>query len=96
MLSVAQPVSFPVPEKKRGRPKKSPEKIAAESLGQKIKMERRAKKLSQSELAELVGFGLYRQLVGDIENGRQLPTIFQLVQIAKKLDVDLHQWLSIF
>jgi DNA-binding XRE family transcriptional regulator len=96
MLSNVQPISFLSSSKKQGRPKKSPEKIAAENLGRKIRRQRKAKNLSQSQLAQDVGCGLYRQSIGDIERGKQLPSIFQLVAIAKKLDADLHQWLNLF
>lgn len=94
MLLISQPVVFTAPKKTRGRPKKSPEKIAAEKLGRKIRQKRRAKKLSQSALAQLVGYGLYRQSISDIERGRLVPTIFQFVALAENLNADLQQWVN--
>jgi DNA-binding XRE family transcriptional regulator len=96
MLSNVQPTSVLAASKKKGRPKKSPEKIAIETLGRKIKRRREAKRMSKSQLAQEAGHGLYRQAIDKIERGKQLPSIFQLVAIAKELDADLHQWLSIF
>lgn len=94
--SNVQTISVLTTSKKKGRPKKSPEKRAAEILGRKIRRRRIAKKISQTQLAQNAGYGLYQQSIGNIENGKQLPTVFQLVAIAKKLDADLLEWLSIF
>ncbi len=57
-------------------------------LGQKIKYFRKAKKLTQEQLAELVG--MEPNSISIIESGRNFPTLNSLEKIAKALDIELN------
>ena len=57
-------------------------------LGQKIKYFRKAKKLTQEQLAQLVG--MEPNSISIIESGRNFPTLNSLEKIAKALDIELN------
>ena len=57
-------------------------------LGQRIKYFRKAKKLTQEQLAELVG--MEPNSISIIESGRNFPTLNSLEKIARALDIELN------
>ncbi len=57
-------------------------------LGQRIKYFRKAKKLTQEQLAEIVN--MEPNSISIIESGRNFPTLNSLEKIAKALDVELN------
>lgn len=57
-------------------------------LGQRIKYFRKTKKLTQEQLAELVG--MEPNSISIIESGRNFPTLNSLEKIAKALDIELN------
>ena len=57
-------------------------------LGQIIKYFRKAKKLTQEQLAEIVN--MEPNSISIIESGRNFPTLNSLEKIAKALDVELN------
>lgn len=57
-------------------------------LGQRIKYFRKAKNLTQEQLAELVG--MEPNSISIIESGRNFPTLNSLEKIAKALDIELN------
>lgn len=57
-------------------------------LGQRIKYFRKSKKLTQEQLAELVG--MEPNSISIIESGRNFPTLNSLEKIAKALDIELN------
>lgn len=57
-------------------------------LGQRIKYFRKAKKLTQEQLAEIVS--MEPNSISIIESGRNFPTLNSLEKIAKALDVELN------
>lgn len=59
-------------------------------IGERIKEAREAKKLSQKELAEIVGVDPSQ--FSKIEKGKVMPTLIQTIDIAKTLDQSL-DWL---
>jgi len=63
------------------------EKEFLEKLGLNIKLERVRKRLTQEDLAELVGCD--RSYISLIERGLQAPSIVKIVRISKALDVDI-------
>lgn len=56
-------------------------------IGEKIKMVRKLRKLSQKELANIVGIS--NSFMCDIETGRTDPSIKTLYKIAEALDTDI-------
>jgi len=65
-------------------------KRTKELLGARIKELRKAKKLSQEELAELVG--IEPRHMSRIEVGNSYPSLDRLERIAKALDADLRDF----
>ncbi len=65
-------------------------KNTKELLGARIKELRKAKKLSQEELAELVG--IEPRHMSRIEVGKSYPSLDRLERIAKALDVELRDF----
>ena len=57
-------------------------------LGQRIKYFRKAKNLTQEQLAELVG--MEPNSISIIESGRNFPTLNSLEKIANALDIELN------
>lgn len=57
-------------------------------LGQRIKYFRKAKKLTQEQLAEIVN--MEPNSISIIESGRNFPTLNSLEKIAKALNVELN------
>lgn len=57
-------------------------------LGQRIKYFRKAKKLTQEQLAEIVS--MEPNSISIIESGRNFPTLNSLEKIAKALDIELN------
>lgn len=57
-------------------------------LGQRIKYFRKTKKLTQEQLAELVG--MEPNSISIIESGRNFPTLNSLEKIANALDIELN------
>ena len=60
-------------------------------LGQKIKMYRKIKKYTQSELAELVG--LNEKQISRIEAGQNYPTYQTFVKLIDALDINISEFL---
>lgn len=65
-------------------------KNTKELLGARIKELRKARKLSQEELAELIG--IEPRHMSRIEVGKSYPSLDRLERIAKALDVDLRDF----
>ncbi|OGH96905.1 MAG: hypothetical protein A2039_00140 [Candidatus Melainabacteria bacterium GWA2_34_9] len=63
------------------------EKEFLEKLGLNIKLERVRKRLTQEDLAGLVGCD--RSYISLIERGLQNPSIIKIVKMSKALDVDI-------
>lgn len=61
-----------------------------EFIGKKIKEFRKVKKLSQSELAEIVG--LSDKHIGRIEAGKYFPNFVNFLKILEVLDIDLSEF----
>ncbi len=57
-------------------------------LGQRIKYFRKAKNLTQEQLAELVG--MEPNSISIIESGRNFPTLNSLEKIANALEIELN------
>lgn len=57
-------------------------------IGRKIKKARCSKKLTQEDLANKVGIS--RTYLSDVENGRYMPSIETISNIAKILNIDLN------
>ncbi len=55
------------------------------AIGGEIRRQRKAKNLSQENLAELAG--LHRNYVGYVERGERKITVVTLIQIARALNV---------
>jgi transcriptional regulator with XRE-family HTH domain len=67
------------------------------ALGREIRRHRKAKKLSQEQLAERAS--LHRNYIGYLERGENNPRIMTLFQIAQALEIglgDLVARLSVF
>ena len=67
------------------------------ALGREIRRHRKAKNLSQEQLAERAG--LHRNYIGYLERGENNPRVMSLFQIAQALDLglgDLVDQLSVF
>ena len=58
--------------------------------GDKIRIERVIKKISQNELAKKSGIS--RSYLSQIETGNQEPSLSVLVRIAKALDCDIKKF----
>ncbi len=58
-------------------------------LGQKIKLVRKSKNMTQEQLAEIVDIGVPN--ISYIENGKFAPSIDTLQKIAKALDVEPYE-----
>lgn len=56
-------------------------------VGQKIRLLRKRKKLSQEKFAEICG--LHRTYIGSVERGERNITLVSLEKIAKALNVDV-------
>ncbi|MFE6634636.1 helix-turn-helix domain-containing protein [Streptomyces tendae] len=56
-------------------------------LGDRIRTARRARRISQEQLH--LRAGISRNVLQKIESGRQNPTLFTLLRIARVLDVPL-------
>ena len=65
-------------------------KNTKELLGARIKELRKAKKLSQEELAELIG--IEPRHMSRIEVGKSYPSLDRLERIAKALDAELRDF----
>jgi len=70
------------------------EKEFLEKLGLNIKLERVRKRLTQEDLAGLVGCD--RSYISLIERGLQNPSIIKIVKMSKALDVDIKVLLNDF
>lgn len=57
-------------------------------IGRKIKKARCSKKLTQEDLANKVGIS--RTYLSDVENGRYMPSIETISNIAQILNIDLN------
>lgn len=55
------------------------------ALGRKIQKLRKAQKITQEELAEIVGIS--RVYMGYIEQGRESPSLKLLIKLSKKMGV---------
>jgi transcriptional regulator with XRE-family HTH domain len=64
-------------------------KTIRQKFGEKIRKLRRAKGLSQEELAFRAG--VHRNYLGGIERGERNPALDNIAGIAKALDVDLSE-----
>jgi len=62
-------------------------------IGEKIKVERLRKRISQEELGDFLG--LTRSSVINLEKGRHRPSIYQVLQIAGMLNIDYTQLIPI-
>jgi y4mF family transcriptional regulator len=60
---------------------------SARDLGGQIKTARRTIKLSQEELADLVGVG--RRFISELENGKPSLEFDKVILVAKALGIDL-------
>ena len=58
------------------------------SLGENIKLYRKKQKLTQVDLANKAGIS--RTYLSDLENGRYMPSIETISNIAKILNIDLN------
>jgi transcriptional regulator with XRE-family HTH domain len=61
-----------------------------EAFGRRIRDLRKARGLSQEELAERAG--LHRTYVGGIERGERNPSLNNIGQIARALGVSIHDF----
>jgi DNA-binding XRE family transcriptional regulator len=61
-------------------------------IGQRVRVEREKKNLTQEELAERAGF--YRTYIGHIETGAYSPSVFTMWRIAQALKVDIDKLLK--
>jgi transcriptional regulator with XRE-family HTH domain len=61
--------------------------ILLTKLGQRIRLFRKQKGMSQENLAEATG--LHRTYIGGIERGERNVSMINLAQIAKALDISL-------
>ncbi len=61
-------------------------------IGEIIKRERKTKKLTQANLAELVG--LNEKQISRIEAGQNFPTYLTFVKLVEVLDLDLKEFES--
>jgi len=66
-------------------------KTIRKKFGEKIRELRRAKSLSQEELAFRAG--VHRNYLGGIERGERNPALDNIAAIAKALDVDISELL---
>jgi transcriptional regulator with XRE-family HTH domain len=57
----------------------------AKLFGKRLKALRKARKLSQAQLAEKIGVGT--KFLGDLETARRSPSFETIVSIAKELEV---------
>ena len=62
------------------------------AMGNRMKIKRRAKKMSQEEIAKAVQISM--SFYGNIERGRRIPSIDTLVAIANVLDVGVDYLLA--
>lgn len=60
-------------------------------LGKQVQLARKAKNISQEELADLTG--LHRTYISGIERGRRNPSLEVLERLAMGLDVKVHELL---
>lgn len=58
-------------------------------VGQRIKVERTKKEMSQEELADLAGIS--RSTIGLIERGESSPTVETIKQIADALEIEVYK-----
>jgi len=58
-------------------------------LGERVKIERIKKKVSQEKLAELMG--LTRTSIVNFERGRHRPSVYQIIQLGNFLTIDFAQ-----
>ena len=63
-----------------------------EKLGLNIKLERVRKRLTQEDLAELVGCD--RSYISLVERGKQNPSITKFIKISKALEVEIKAFLD--
>jgi len=61
-------------------------------LGKNIKAERNRKGFSQEKLAESIG--MHNTSISLIELGKQSPSIFAVIDIAKVLEIDISKLLE--
>ena len=62
------------------------------SLGSRIKAVRKAKKMTQEELAEIIGISV--NYLGAIERGDKLPRLVTFIRIANALEISSDYLLS--
>ena len=62
-------------------------KYDLKTFGKTLKVERIKRELSQEQLAELLGVSM--RTISLIENGKQHPKFYLVVNIAKVLDIDI-------
>ena len=60
------------------------------SFGEKVRMQRKLKSISQEELAFRAG--LHRTYIGMIERGEKNITLINIEKIAKALDIEINQF----
>lgn len=60
----------------------------AKLFGRRLKALRKARKLSQAQLAEKIDIGT--KFLGDLETARRSPSFETIVSIAKELDVPVY------
>jgi len=61
--------------------------IFLKNFGKKIAVERKKKKITQEQLAELVD--VHRTYIGFIEQGKRNPSVVNIKKIASALDISL-------
>lgn len=65
----------------------------SEELGRNLKRARECKELTQQNVAEILHVD--RSAISYYETGRTLPTIFQLIQLSKQLEIKLMWFLTV-
>ncbi len=65
-----------------------------EKYGLDLKVARVRHKMTQEQLAELVDCSSVH--IGYIERGKQCPTVFQFLKMARALDIDLNEFFKEF
>ena len=61
-------------------------------LGEKIRIERNKKKITQEKLSELAG--LSQNFISQLESGRKTPSLFTILKISRALSITLSRLLS--
>ncbi len=58
----------------------------SEAFGQRVRMARLDRELSQEDLGELAG--LHRTYIGHVERGEVNPSLLNILKVARALDID--------